>query len=209
MDNLIQFIPVAAIAIFLLSIIEGLLRRALGEGIYSTLSSILLRLIRRTPRTLSRSHIIHRVTLRQEALDAKAENSRNNDRSLKMLMTDALRGGRTYGENDKFLGIVRKWHYQRVYLVDVFDESITIGTSGSYNVARSRLSKKWKISQVQGVSAHEVWEIRYDNIEYIDWSSSIADNTPTIFFNYPFFKSYDRKFYATYDKHTNSFEELV
>ncbi len=84
-----------------------------------------------------------------------------------------------------------------------------VSTDMGYKVHYSPQKNKWERVEdgESGVTAVLMGELDYDNVVEIDWKSSKSDNMPTLYYNYPFFKTFEREFFATH-KGGRRFKEL-
>lgn len=198
---------VAVIVLLLVLIFNATIRRYLNESLYSSFIRLLRRARRTNPWFLTKETINHRQRIRDEIEEHMNESSNTN--GIEVLLTDALRGGRTYGENKKFLGFVKKYHSEKVIITDYYDKLMQVSTDMGCKVRYSPQKNKWERVEdgESGVTAVLMGELDYDNVVEIDWKSSKSDNMPTLYYNYPFFKTFEREFFATH-KGGRRFKEL-
>lgn len=191
----------------LLFVLGATLRRFLYESLYSSFVRLVRRVRRNNPLFLTKEIINHRQRIRDQIEEHMNEQSNAN--GIEILLTDALRGGRTYDENKQFLGFVKKYHYEKILITDYYDKLMQVSTNMGYKLRYSEEKTKWERIEDRGsgVTAVLMGELDYDNVVEIDWKPSKSDNLPTLYYNYPFFKTFEREFYARH-KSGRRYEEL-
>jgi hypothetical protein len=174
------------------------LRRLVGDALYTAVVRFFRRLKRQRASVLTKDIIEHRLEVRDEIADRLGKGEYKD--GIEILLTDALRGGRTYDENKRFLKMKNKYHYQKVHITDYYDKLCRVGLGMPTKVHYSRLRRKWVKSKdgKTGVTAIYMGELNYDHVVKIDWEAGKSDNVPTLYYNYPFFSTFEREYFAIY-----------
>ncbi len=200
--------PINAVWAFIAVIVFAVFQQIMHESLYTTVKRLIKRIRREKAKILTQEIIEHRLKIRDE-IESKLRKP-ENENGIKVLLTDALRGGQTYEKNDKFLRFFRKWHYQKVIITDCYDKLMQVSMDMGYSVEYSKKKSKWIKSESKNEkskTAVAMGELHYDHIVKIDWEPSKTDAMPTLYYNYPFFKSFEREYFAIYKKNRR-YDEL-
>ncbi len=198
--------PINALwAVIFIAAIQQLMQKTL----YTTLKRFIKRVMREKAKILTKEIIEHRLKIRSEI--AEQMRKPENKNGIQVLLTDALRGGQTYERNDKFLKFFRKWHYQKIIITDYYDKLMQASLDIGYFVEYSEKKGMWIKSEPKSknsTAAVAMGELHYDHIVAIDWQPSMTDAMPTLYYNYPLFKTFEREYYAAH-KNGRSYDELT
>lgn len=175
-----------------------------GKDLYGAVKSLARRSARHR---LTSENIKHCNEIRAGLKENLPLRRRRETGSVEAIITDANRGGITYGENKRFLRF-KKWMFQRVYILDYYDKEFLVGYGMAVGVKRDK--NKWVETTESGNhvrTAYKAALLSYDNVAAIDWESSKSDNTPTIYYYMPFAKMFEKEIYVQFDEDGN-FAEL-
>jgi hypothetical protein len=201
--------PINALWLVLLGIAYEVFRQLIGESLYTMVRRFLKRLKRQKATILTEDIIKHRMEVREEIASRLGRGEYKD--GIEVLLTDALRGGRTYDKNKRFL-FSKKYHYQKVHIVGYYDKMFVVGVGMLRGVYYSDDKGAWVETRGEkhdgSVSAVTMGELYYDHVVKIDWEPSKSDNIPTIYYNYPFFKTFEREYFAQ-QKSGLRYDELV
>jgi hypothetical protein len=203
------FTPINALWAFLIVVIIATTQQIMRESLYTTFKRFIKRMKREKAKILTKEIIEHRLRIRNE-IEQELRKPENKN-GIQLLLTDALRGGQTYEKNNKFLGLFRKWHYQKIIITDSYDKLMRASMDIGYAVEYSKERSNWVKSEPQGkktLTAVAMGELHYDHVVAIDWQPSKTDAIPTLYYNYPFFKTFEREFFATHKKE-REYDELT
>jgi len=180
-------------SLFALIVVLSVTRKMIDTGVLSGAQRLLLRLSHNRKKPLSTDVLKRRHELRS-SLQAKLRDSEH----IEVIFSDAIRGGYTYNRNTKFLGLFKRYRYQRIYITRVFDDIFYASTSSLQYIKYSFLRGRWIPIKDGNEDNHKGYfsgKLRLDNIVYIDWDT---DDSPTLYYNPPLFRMFDEEFYQEY-----------
>jgi hypothetical protein len=201
--------PLYILWAFLAVVLYQVAQQLANESFYTMAKRFFKRLKRQKATILTEGIIKHRMEIREEIASRLGKGEHKD--GIEVLLTDALRGGRTYDKNKRFL-FSKKYHYQKVHVVGYYDKMFVVGVGTLRGVYYSENKKAWVETGGKNhdgsVSAATMGELYYDHVVKIDWEPSKSDNIPTVYYNYPFFKTFEREYFALH-KGGLRYDELV
>jgi hypothetical protein len=176
-----------------------------GKDIYNFIKTVL---VRTRQKIVTKDIIEHRIQLRQ-GLKEKLLSLDYREREIEVLISDANRGGITYGENKRFFWF-KKWLFQKAYVIEYYDKELHVGWGSLILIKFDKTKQKWveaDSGDKNTQKAYTVGVMSYDNVVAIDWEPSKSDGTPTIYYSCPLTKMFERQYYAKHIR-GREYEEL-